>query len=116
MATNRATKKLKAEIFEFLASDAFKEWTVVFSSKSLAESSEHYGEVDLQAKIITINPRKPMIDCVSTLVHEILHILRPRSYEKTIYRWQGEIKKHLSPLEITSLLHAIFVSKVIWDE
>jgi len=115
MATNRATKKLKAEIFAFLGSDDFKEWTIVFSHKSLTESSNHYAEVDLANKIITVNPLKPFSECILSVIHEILHILRPRSYEKTIRRWEHDIAGHMSPLETTSLIAAVFTSKVIWD-
>jgi len=115
MATNRATKRLKVEIFAFLASDEFKNWTIIFSHKSLTESSKHYAEVDIDNKIITVNPLKPFTECLLSIIHEILHILRPRSYEKTIRRWEHDIAEQMSPLETTSLISAVFSGKVIWD-
>lgn len=116
MATNRATKKLKAEIFAWFASEASKEWTFVFSHKSLTTSSAYYAEVDYENKIITINPQKTLLLCINSIIHEVLHIIRPNSREKTILRWEQEIREHLSPLETASLLYAVFGSKVVWDD
>jgi len=111
-----SVKARKAAIFKWLNTES-DEWEVLISRKSLELGDAHYAEVDLEDKTIMINPYKTVNDFVASLVHEILHILNPRSYEKTILRWEAEIIHDMSPSEKTALLTLVFSKGMVqWDE
>jgi hypothetical protein len=117
MAASKSTKRIKAEVLSFLATSEGQEWKILISRKGFLDGSTHYAEVCVDDKSIKVNPYKPFIECLASFVHEILHILYPRSYEKTIQRWEKAIIEDLSPSEKTSFLQLIFSHKLMsWDE
>lgn len=115
--SNRRIKLLKNKVIDFIKSEAFKEWTLHISRKAFYDGATHYAEVDLETKRIIVNPYKEFIHFLPCVVHEVLHILHPRSHESTVKRWDDEVNADLSPSEKTDLLVAIFTNgRVIWDE
>jgi hypothetical protein len=103
-------------VLRFLKSkDFFDQWDILISRKAFVDGTTHYAEVDEEERCIIINPYKEFIHFPASVVHEVLHILHPRSREKTILRWEHEVMTDISPSEITALLTRVF-SNIIWDE
>jgi len=115
--SNKRIKSLKNEVLDFVLTGDFSSWSVLISRKSFSDGAKHYAEVDFERKCLIINPHKEFIHFLPSVVHEILHIIYPRSQEKIIRRWENEIMDDLSPSEKTSLLNNIFTKgHVHWDE
>lgn len=114
---NKRIKLLKNDVINYLNSFEFESWKILLSRKAFPDGAKHYAEVDCSLKRIIINPYKEFIYFVPSIVHEILHILYPRSFENTIKRWEKEVMTDMSPSETTALLASVFAEgKVIWDE
>jgi hypothetical protein len=115
-------KTAKQEVMDFLASKDFQKHRVILSQKRLSGDakmgSDYYGEVDVdnpEADII-INPHKGnLTSMIDTIVHELLHILKPAAKEAAIRQLAHDVYHDLSPMEISTILAFAF-SKVIWDE
>lgn len=115
-------KELKALIFNFIRSSEFKKWSVIISRKAISLDAESgrggndWGETDLDKKQIILNPhRGNLIILVKTIIHELLHAVRPDVSEQIIRRWERTVFAVFSPLEITALLAIIF-KKAVWNE
>lgn len=76
---------------------------VVFTVNQL-DDEEHFGEAVESTKWILINPRKPLIDVVKTLVHEAVHILEPEYHHNRVYAIEKDIWNVLSSSERQHLL------------
>jgi hypothetical protein len=107
----------KHAVFEFIHSQEFLNWTVRISQKALTMGTKHFAEVSVEEKLITVNPHKTVVQFLESIVHEILHVLHPRSREATILRWEREVMDDMSPSERTDLLTSLFFTRrVVWDE
>lgn len=115
--SNKRIKSLKNEVLDFVSLGDFSNWVVKVSRKSFFDGAKHYAEIDPATKTLIINPYKELIYFLPSVIHEVLHIIHPRSQEKTIRRWENEVANDLSPSEKTAFLNNIFVKgNVLWDE
>lgn len=113
----KATRARKLLLLRFIESDEFLKWTIRISQKSLTMGTQHFAEVSLEERLITINPHKTMAQFMESVVHEILHILFPKSRENTILRWEQAVISDMSPSEMTKVLTVLFSrQRVVWDE
>lgn len=113
----KATRARKLHLLRFIESAEFANWVIRISQKSLTLGTHHFAEVSLDERLITINPHKTMAQFVESVVHELLHVLYPKSREDTILRWEQAVISDMSPSEITKLLAVLFSKqRVVWDE
>jgi len=116
MTREQKARSLKQEIFQFLISVDAPNWSLHLSTKTMEDGTD-FAEVNLGTQRLNINPTKTVKEMVLSLVHEMLHIINPNTREATILRWEEEIMKDISALEIATLLRAVFTTlKGVWDD
>mgnify|MGYP001579449680 CR=1 FL=1 len=118
--TPMRVKRRKNRFLKFIGSGEFQKYVLVLSRKRLAEGNDHYGEVAFHAgepsRYIIINPYNGnLATTICTIIHEILHIMNPKSKEKNIAKWELEIFNDLAPTEISVVLSLAF-KNIVWDE
>jgi hypothetical protein len=125
MILSQEPKLIKAEIFGWLSQGDF---SFVLSNKLIGPDAPGYStlaETELHTRRIVLSTKENTLDeMVTTVIHEILHLLVPaRLYDKIgdakvearIRSLVPKVRAVFAPTEISQLLRFVF-KYVKWDE